>query len=51
MKTQKDCEHQDCQKVVSKSYKGYELCYEHYVEFMYLQKCMMTLHQKMKINE
>ena len=42
MKTQKDCEHQDCQKVVSKSYKGYDLCYDHYVEFMYLQKCMMT---------
>ena len=46
MKTQKDCEHQDCQKVVSKSYKGYDLCHDHWVEFMYIQKCMMTLHTK-----
>jgi len=45
---QKDCEHQDCQKVVSASYKGYELCHDHYVEFMYIQKVYQNLHNKVK---
>ena len=45
---QKDCEHEDCQKVVSKSYKGYELCYDHYVEFVYIQTVYMGLQEKIK---